>query len=104
MRPEIYFIVLDKLGEVIVVYDMESQPPLTHYYLSNPLRIGRTGRAMGMGDFKLMGMFGAWLGWRALVFILLFASIQAVLAAVIMKLVGVKLRPPLPEEWEEEEV
>ena len=62
---------------------------------------GREG--MGMGDVKLLAMLGAWLGWQCLIFILLFASVQGVLIAVILKLAGVKLKPPLPEEWEEEE-
>jgi leader peptidase (prepilin peptidase)/N-methyltransferase len=62
---------------------------------------GREG--MGMGDVKLLAMLGAWLGWQCLLFILLFASVQGVLASVIMLTAGVKLKPPLPEEWEGEE-
>ena len=62
---------------------------------------GREG--MGMGDVKLLAMLGAWLGWQCLIFILLFASVQGVLTAVVLWLSGVKLKPPLPEEWEEEE-
>jgi leader peptidase (prepilin peptidase) / N-methyltransferase len=58
---------------------------------------------MGMGDVKLLGMLGAWLGWRALLFIVLFASVQGVLTSAILWLAGVKLKPPLPEEWEIEE-
>ncbi|MSP72072.1 MAG: prepilin peptidase [Myxococcales bacterium] len=37
--------------------------------------------AMGMGDVLIVGFLGAWLGWRALPFLLLLASIQALLAA-----------------------
>jgi len=62
---------------------------------------GREG--MGMGDVKLLAMLGAWLGWQCLLFILLFASIQGVLTALFLWLSGVKLKPPLPEEWEEDE-
>lgn len=62
---------------------------------------GREG--MGMGDVKLLALLGAWLGWQCLIFVLLFASIQGVLLAVILWISGVKLKPPLPEEWEEEE-
>jgi prepilin signal peptidase PulO-like enzyme (type II secretory pathway) len=62
---------------------------------------GREG--MGMGDVKLLAMLGAWLGWQCLIFILLFASVQGVLTALFLWLSGVKLKPPLPEEWEEEE-
>ena len=52
---------------------------------------------------KLLAMLGAWLGWQCLLFVLLFASIQGVLLAVILWISGVELKPPLPEEWEEEE-
>jgi leader peptidase (prepilin peptidase)/N-methyltransferase len=62
---------------------------------------GREG--MGMGDVKLLAMLGAWLGWRCLLFVLLFASVQGVVVSVALWLSGVKLKPPLPEEWEEEE-
>jgi leader peptidase (prepilin peptidase)/N-methyltransferase len=62
---------------------------------------GREG--MGMGDVKLLAMLGAWLGWQCLLFVLLFASVQGVLLALILWLSGVKLKPPLPEEWEQEE-
>jgi len=61
---------------------------------------GREG--MGMGDVKLLAMMGAFLGWRSLLFIALFASVQGVLAALAMWLSGVELQPPLPEEDEEE--
>lgn len=69
--------------------------------LSYALIRGREG--MGMGDVKLLAMLGAWLGWRSLLFIVLFASLQGVLITVAMALAGVKLKPPLPEEWELEE-
>jgi leader peptidase (prepilin peptidase)/N-methyltransferase len=62
---------------------------------------GREG--MGMGDVKLLAMLGAWLGWQCLLFVLLFASIQGVVLAVILWVSGVKLKPPLPEDWEDEE-
>ena len=63
---------------------------------------GREG--MGMGDVKLLAMLGAWLGWKSLLFILLFASVQGILATIGMVVFGVKLKPPLPEEWELEEM
>lgn len=34
---------------------------------------------MGNGDFKLLAMLGAWLGWQALPFIILFASVSGLL-------------------------
>jgi leader peptidase (prepilin peptidase)/N-methyltransferase len=68
--------------------------------LSYSLIRGREG--MGMGDVKLLAMLGAWLGWKSLLFILLFASLQGLVITVIMVIFGVKLKPPLPEDWEEE--
>ena len=62
---------------------------------------GREGK--GLGDVKLLAMLGAWLGWRSLLFIILFASLQGVVATIGLALAGVKLKPPLPEEWEMEE-
>jgi len=71
--------------------------------LSGGYSLIRKREGMGMGDVKLLAMLGAWLGWQCLLFVLLFASLQGVLASVIMLLAGVKLKPPLPEEWEEQE-
>ena len=56
---------------------------------------------MGMGDVKLLAMLGAWLGWKALLFITLFASVQGIAVAVGLWIFGVKLKPPVPEEMEE---
>jgi leader peptidase (prepilin peptidase)/N-methyltransferase len=56
---------------------------------------------MGMGDVKLLAMLGAWLGWKALLFITLFASLQGIAVAVGLWLFGVKLKPPVPEETED---
>jgi len=71
--------------------------------LSEGYALIRRREGMGMGDVKLLAMLGAWLGWQCLLFVLLFASVQGVLASVILKLSGVELKPPLPEEWEEQE-
>lgn len=62
----------------------------------------RRREGMGMGDVKLLGMLGAWLGWQCLLFVLLFASLQGVVVALVMWLAGVKLAPPLPEEDQQE--
>ena len=54
------------------------------------LTTGKEG--MGFGDFKLLAALGAWLGWQAILPIVLFASI---LGAVIG--IGMKLRSSLRE-------
>lgn len=44
-----------------------------------------TGReAMGVGDFKLMSLFGAWLGWQMLPLIFLISSIAAAIAGLVI--------------------
>lgn len=43
---------------------------------------GRTG--MGDGDFKLMALFGAWLGWQMLPVIFILSSIAAAIAGVAL--------------------
>jgi len=73
------------------------------FLLSEGYALIRRREGMGMGDVKLLAMLGAWLGWQSLLFVLLFASIQGVLVSVFMLIAGVKLKPPLPEEWELEE-
>ncbi|WP_245961313.1 A24 family peptidase [Neopusillimonas maritima] len=48
-----------------------------------------TGKAgIGQGDFKLLAALGAWLGWMALPWVLLLASITALVWAGIMKMRG----------------
>lgn len=43
---------------------------------------------MGHGDFKLLAALGAWLGWQAILPIVLFASILGAVVGVGMKLTG----------------
>ena len=72
--------------------------------ISLAFQLIRGKEGMGMGDVKLLGMLGAWLGWRSLLFIVMWASLQGVAVTVVLWLIpGVKLQAPLPEEWEEEE-
>ena len=46
----------------------------------------RTGReGLGLGDAKLFGGAGAWLGWQALPFVLLIAALGGLAAALVQR-------------------
>lgn len=61
-----------------------------------------TGRqGMGMGDAKLLGMIGAFLGWKVLPLVILLASAQGLLAAVLLYSLG--WRQGVPEDLLEPE-
>ena len=47
---------------------------------------------MGYGDFKLLAALGAWLGWQALIPLILMASILGAVVGILMKL-STGLRP-----------
>ncbi len=59
---------------------------------------GRSG--LGMGDWKLLMLAGAWFGWRGAFFVLLAGSVQGSVMALGLRLFGVKLG--LPEGVKEE--
>ncbi len=50
------------------------------------LTTGKEG--MGFGDFKLLAALGAWLGWQAILPIVLFASVLGALVGLVMKATG----------------
>ncbi|QJD31358.1 prepilin peptidase [Methylococcus geothermalis] len=59
------------------------------------LLTGREG--MGFGDFKLLAMLGAWLGWPMLPMIILFSSISgAVIGSIALAAGGKDGRTPIP--------
>lgn len=52
---------------------------------------------MGQGDFKLLAALGAWLGWHALPFVLLFASCMgAIVGIVLLALKKHRADTPIP--------
>ena len=52
---------------------------------------------MGQGDFKLLATLGAWLGWQALPFVLLFASCMgAIVGIVLLALKKHRADTPIP--------
>ncbi len=59
-----------------------------------------TGRqGMGGGDWKLLGLIGAWLGWQALPFVLFAGSMQGLLIALVFRRsFAVEELPDLPNE------
>jgi len=58
---------------------------------------GRQG--MGGGDWKLLAMIGAWLGWQALPFVLLLSSLQGILLVLLFgRAFAVDELPPEPGE------
>lgn len=64
-------------------------------YMAFKLLTGREG--MGYGDFKLLAMFGAWLGWQALpVVILLSSLVGAVVGISLVLLRGRDKNIPIP--------
>ena len=50
------------------------------------LTTGKEG--MGYGDFKLLAALGAWLGWQAILPVVLFASILGAIIGLVMKATG----------------
>ena len=50
------------------------------------LATGKEG--MGFGDFKLLAALGAWLGWQAILPIVLMASVIGTVVGLVMKVSG----------------
>jgi leader peptidase (prepilin peptidase)/N-methyltransferase len=52
---------------------------------------------MGFGDFKLLGMLGAWLGWQQLALIVILSSlVGAVVGGTLIALLGHDRQVPIP--------
>jgi leader peptidase (prepilin peptidase)/N-methyltransferase len=56
---------------------------------------------LGMGDVKLLAMIGAFLGWRALPGVILLASAQGLVVAIVLYFFGV--RKGVPDVYDDEE-
>jgi len=52
----------------------------------------RKQRGMGWGDMKLLGMIGAFLGWKCLIFVVLAGSLQGIVYAVCLLVASVRGR------------
>lgn len=64
-------------------------------YMLFKILTGKEG--MGHGDFKLLAMFGAWLGWQSLLVIILFSSlVGAVVGLSLVALKGRDKNIPIP--------
>jgi leader peptidase (prepilin peptidase)/N-methyltransferase len=55
-------------------------------YMLFKLATGKEG--MGFGDFKLLAALGAWLGWQAILPIVLMASVLGAVIGLVMKATG----------------
>ena len=70
---------------------------LTLWTMFHGFRLLTGKEAMGYGDFKLMAMIGAWLGWRVLPIVLLLSSSVGALVGTTMLALGRHQRnEPLP--------
>jgi leader peptidase (prepilin peptidase)/N-methyltransferase len=63
-------------------------------YVAFKLLTGKEG--MGYGDFKLLAMLGAWLGWQMLPLIIIVSSVAGSLVAVALLLRGHERSRPIP--------
>ena len=63
-----------------------AHPPWTLAHWAERAASGREG--MGHGDFKLLAALGAWLGWQALLPVLLAASMLGSVVGLLMKAMG----------------
>ena len=51
---------------------------------------------MGYGDFKMLALLGAWLGWQPLLLVVILSSFAGVIGAVALILLGRDRENPIP--------
>ncbi|HBF43223.1 MAG TPA: prepilin peptidase [Desulfobacteraceae bacterium] len=67
------------------------------YLIAGTYKLVAGKEGMGGGDIKLLSMIGAWMGWRALLFIVLISSLSgAITGSVFLLLAGKGLRVKIP--------
>ena len=64
------------------------------FYWVFRLLTGKQG--MGYGDFKLLALLGAWLGWQSLPLVILISSVSGALAGAVLILSGQDRTVPIP--------
>lgn len=70
---------------------------LTLWVVFQLFRLATGKEGMGFGDFKLLAMLGAWLGWQAVpVIVLISSTLGAVIGALLILLAGHDRSKPLP--------
>jgi leader peptidase (prepilin peptidase) / N-methyltransferase len=70
---------------------------LSLWLLFHGYRLATGKEGMGFGDFKLLAVLGAWLGWQALPMLLLLSSlVGAVVGIALVLLSGRDARVPMP--------
>lgn len=57
---------------------------------------------MGLGDYRLLAMVGAFLGWRSLLFLLVASALQGIVFAVVARVAKLELPDPGPDDEEDE--
>ena len=66
----------------------------TIYWL---FKLLRNKEGMGYGDFKLSAAIGAWLGWQAMLSVVLVAALTALCTAAVLLLAGrLRIEQPMP--------
>ena len=72
---------------------------ITYGYLA---LTGREG--MGLGDYRLMGLVGAFLGWKALLFLMVGSAVQGIIFALVARFTGLEEALPKLSDFDDVDV